>query len=765
MTDHRDGPDDHEVEALLRRHYRDLDPGTAPARLAANVRGRLSGAARQPDGAALARVPVAPVRALSGRARTQLGPSLALAAAVVLLAVAGLAVSRLSGQPAQASPTTAAAPSGTTTVQSTAPGSPQASPSPSGSASPAVAGGSAQLAMAFADRSHGVVVGAYGGRGAVWATSDEGQDWTAVPVDAPPLDSAAMVGTHAWASASCSDSATGGCSPTVLESLDGGLTWTTVASADVTSLSFVDAQDGFAVDASTPGAPGLLATHDGGRTWTALGGAAPCEAGYFPVAVSFGDAQHGWAACSSGKAALGSSPKEFVATADGGATWSVRSRADGGVASAGSLPFAGDFRGVDMLGSGTGVAWLAIEGLIRTTDGGATWSRLPLGSAGGNLEWPGAAITPDGMLFALTVDATAADGSATFNLGLDNGQTWKPYTQFSRLPAPGASPTPQPPAAVQPATPDAVAFLDAAHGIAVGGDATNAYAWRTADGGATWAVAPLGAGAARALAVSGQSAWTDLLVCPADAAPGNPACTGSVERSNDGGATWTVVGHANLTSISFGDATHGFGVGFEPPSTGAGTATGGFGTALYATSDGGATWAPLADSRPCGTFDPVSVSFVSASHGWVGCSSVIGAGSGLKGVMETTDGGRTWSWRARISYPGGPKDIGSITSSDYLATIAMAADGSGLITGQRGSTIRTADGGRTWVSCPPGQFDAFTTSGAAILPGGPWYVVQSGWLNATLTTMESRLMRSADRGASWTQVGGWLPTPPPSPGP
>jgi photosystem II stability/assembly factor-like uncharacterized protein len=759
VKDRGDGVGEPEVEALLRRHYRRLDPGPAPARLVASVRARLSGRAEHPEGAPVGRIPVAPVRVFAHGSRVQVGPSLALAAAVVLLAVTGFAVSRLSGQPAQASPSMPATASGSGVISSPVGGSPQASVQPAGTTPPGPAvAGSTQSAMAFSDRSHGIVVGAYEGRGAVWTTADEGQDWTAVPVDAPPLDSVTMLGTKAWASASCSGDPTGTCQPTVLESSDGGATWAAIASTAVTSLSFVDAQDGFGIGPSSPAPQHLLATTDGGATWAAAPGPAPCETGFFPVAVSFADAQQGWVACGSGKAALGSSPKEFVATLDGGATWVVRSRADGGVAAGDSLPFSGTFRGIDMLSSGTGVAWLATDGLIRTTDGGATWARLPLGDAGGSLEWPGAAITADGMLFALTVDVSSSDTSAVFNLGLDDGRTWKPYTQFGRLPAPGASPTPQPPAAVQPATPDAVAFKDATHGIAVGSDATTAYVWRSSDAGSTWSVEPLGAGALTTLAVAGPSAWTDLLVCPADAAPGNPTCTGSIERSDDGGATWTLVGHANLTSLSFGDATHGFGVGPEPPSANAGT-SGGLGTAIYATVDAGATWTPLADSRPCGRFDPVSVSFVSASHGWVGCSSVIGAGSGLKGVMETTDGGRTWSWRARIDYPGGLTAIGTITSSDYLQTIAMAADGSGFITGQRGSTIRTSDGGRIWTSCPPGQFDAFSTSGAAILPSGPWYVVQSGWLNASLTRTESRLMRSTDRGASWSQVGGWLPSP------
>ena len=59
MTDHRDGLDEPGLEALLRRHYRQLDPDPVPVRLAASVRSRLSGGGERHDDAPVGRVPVA----------------------------------------------------------------------------------------------------------------------------------------------------------------------------------------------------------------------------------------------------------------------------------------------------------------------------------------------------------------------------------------------------------------------------------------------------------------------------------------------------------------------------------------------------------------------------------------------------------------------------------------------------------------------------------------------------------------------------------
>ncbi len=747
------------AEALLRAHYAELDPGALRPETSAQIRAQLEAAAGH-RGRAPTQLRLDPVRGASLTGRLGLGWSLAAAAVVALLVVSWIAVGRLAGPPVAGSPSALLSPGASAPVVAS-PGASAGSgvPSPSGDtdAPSATASASDQRAIAFADRNHGIVVGGYQGQGAVWATANEGQDWTSTIVPTAPLDSVTVLGSLAWASATCVG-ADPGCTPAVLESQDGGATWAVIAATSVGSLSFVDAQHGFGVDAGSQGSTHVLATTDGGRTWATAAGAAPCETGFAAAAVSFADANNGWVACEA-ESAVGNSSKEVVATSDGGASWTVRSRIRlAGNSPVGSLPLPGTFRSLDMLASGTGVAATWNEGLIRTTDGGATWTRLPLGAVGGSLQWPGAAITGDGGLFALTMDVTSNDTSATFNLGLTDGRDWKPYGEFARLPAPGTSPTLEPASPPQPALASSVAFFDATHGIATGGDANHAYLWRTADGGKSWSVSAHGGTSASIMAIHGDRAWMAVSTCPAGAQAGDSACTASIERSDDRGATWAVIGHATLTSMSFGNAKVGFGIGPLPHSA-SGDTTSGNGLGPYTTLDGGATWSPLANSRPCGSLDPVSVSFVSATQGWLGCEGMGGAGEASKGVMETIDGGRTWTWRSRVYGPSGSTNIGSISITDYLAFLSMDADGRGMWVGLRNSTFRTSDGGRTWVSCPPGEFDAFQTSGAAIVPGGPWFVVQSGSNIGTDPVGAARLMRSDDEGASWTQVGGFIPSP------
>lgn len=123
-----------------------------------------------------------------------------------------------------------------------------------------------------------------------------------------------------------------------------------------------------------------------------------------------------------------------------------------------------------------------------------------------------------------------------------------------------------------------------------------------------------------------------------------------------------------------------------------------------------------------------------------------GAGQAPKGVAETTDGGQTWTVRARVTPPSSP--VGSISISDYLDGIAMRPSGVGLAWEGRGGTLRTTDGGRTWTPMPPGGSDA------GPIPAGGWAITDRDWLillwdpNAQTTV----LYATDDGGATWRVV-------------
>jgi hypothetical protein len=139
------------------------------------------------------------------------------------------------------------------------------------------------------------------------------------------------------------------------------------------------------------------------------------------------------------------------------------------------------------------------------------------------------------------------------------------------------------------------------------------------------------------------------------------------------------------------------------------------------------------------------VSFVDEEHGWIGCLGIGGAGETPKAVVETADGGRTWSLRS-ATFPGRP-DVGSITIGDDLAGLAMRPDGIGMAWGSRGLTMRTADGGRTWHSMPPGEWDV-------VVAGSGWATSDTAWTLLLWDGDRGRQVVEATTGAgrSWAEM-------------
>jgi photosystem II stability/assembly factor-like uncharacterized protein len=262
------------------------------------------------------------------------------------------------------------------------------------------------------------------------------------------------------------------------------------------------------------------------------------------------------------------------------------------------------------------VVWIAAEdgSLLRTTNGGADWTRVELGITAnlralaqvGGTGWavgdggivrktsnqgaswiaqtPGTLRTLRGVSVFDADHAWAVGDGGIVIATSDGGATWRiAQTSAARL--------------------HAVYFIDELAGLAVGqGGAILA----TSDGGQTWANAASGTSAhLRALAVFGTTlAW----------AAGQ---SGTIARSVDGGATWlpcNTPSGATLYAIAFRDQNEGW-------------AAGQGGVVLH-TTDGGANWS-LED---VGTqADLRALSFFGSDPGWlVGDASTalrIGGGS------------------------------------------------------------------------------------------------------------------------------------------
>jgi len=214
----------------------------------------------------------------------------------------------------------------------------------------------------------------------------------------------------------------------------------------------------------------------------------------------------------------------------------------------------------------------------------------------------------------------------------------------------------------------------------------------SADGGATWALQPLPAGAGYLHAVTCVSivrCWT------AGEADLGGSSSGVVFATADGGATWTAQldtppdQASFLDGVSCADASHCVVVGeLRSP---AGTA---FTAAAYTTADGGGTWTP-ATSFPAGL----------SSLTGVACPTVTtcrATGTRLldqtqvsysAALVTSADGGATWSPRTI------PAGIESLTGIACPSTAACTAIGYRVASGAaRGVVLGTSDGGAHWAA-------------------------------------------------------------------
>jgi photosystem II stability/assembly factor-like uncharacterized protein len=259
--------------------------------------------------------------------------------------------------------------------------------------------------------------------------------------------------------------------------------------------------------------------------------------------------------------------------------------------------------------------------VVRTVDGGATWTRVAVPDADGLDFRDIEAFSPDA---ACILAIGPGDKSRIYRTG-DGGRTW--VLQFTN---PDSR-----------AFYDAVAFWDAKTGVAVGDPVDGRFTIiRTTDGGRTWTPVPA-ANVPEALPGEGAFAasGTCLVVQGARLAwfGTGGAARARVYRTADQGLTWAVAdtpimaGNASsgIFSLAFSDAARGIAVGgdyrLERES----------GDNLSITGDGGRTWA-FAGATRLRSFRS-AVAYVPGSNG----RRLIAVGPG--GTDASADGGLTWT--------------------------------------------------------------------------------------------------------------------------
>jgi photosystem II stability/assembly factor-like uncharacterized protein len=187
--------------------------------------------------------------------------------------------------------------------------------------------------------------------------------------------------------------------------------------------------------------------------------------------------------------------------------------------------------------------------LLRTTDGGATWTRIPTENAPPVLAGE-AAFAASGTCIAVQGASnvwigTGGGARARVFRSSDRGRTWR--VADTPLHAGGAS-----------SGIFSVAFTDAVHGIVVGGDYRQPKTPLdnvavTSDGGKTWTLAkgPLPSGYMSAVAyIPGTKGRSLVAVGLAGTA-----------HSTDGGQSWAMVDTVPYNSVAFGSRDAGWAVG------------------------------------------------------------------------------------------------------------------------------------------------------------------------------------------------------------
>jgi photosystem II stability/assembly factor-like uncharacterized protein len=259
---------------------------------------------------------------------------------------------------------------------------------------------------------------------------------------------------------------------------------------------------------------------------------------------------------------------------------------------------------------------------------------------------------------------------------------------------------------------------------------------RTQDGGQHWetvlAIPTDGSQSIRQIqAVDGLRAWA----ITQDQSPCQGFCRTDLQRTTDGGRTWTTLLHAKIAAIRFASAGRGWIALIDTPGPGS--------SEVRETSDGGTTWRASLDTN---TGFVASLDAATTSIAWLltNNTAYCSASDCAKyDLFRTDDGGLSWS------NLGNPKDFTKGCSGGNLDGPLFASTGRGwlgLSLGAGGAAVgpggilRSEDGGRTW-SCATAPANISVVSAAD--PLHVWAMRQHRLTDA------AALYATEDGGATW----------------
>jgi photosystem II stability/assembly factor-like uncharacterized protein len=373
---------------------------------------------------------------------------------------------------------------------------------------------------------------------------------------------------------------------------------------------------------------------------------------------------------------------------DGGATWS---RSGSGLPKSevnGVNAFAFDARRHTIV-----YAAVSGHGVYKSTNGGASWLPVRTGMGGSPIV---VALAADPRAAGVVYAGTDRGVYKT----IDGGGHWRLATTLSVSAL-----------AIDPKRP-ATLYAAAYSGV-----------FKSTDGGATWKPSSRG--------IPGGLVPQSLAIDPRRSATLYMGTFERVYKSVDAGASWVSTGaglpaETTLSALAIDPA--------DPRILFAGS----FGKGIYRSDDAGASWFPVEAGltnrqvwtlavHPQGT----------ALYAGTGDGGRINQGGGPGGVFETTDG-RTWHRTVR----------GLVASS--VRTVAVAAGDAAVLWAGTDSLglFRSPNGGRVWRRAPIPELDGELRD-IAMDPTSPGTVYV---LASSQTTPGFRLFKTADSGATWSRL-------------
>jgi photosystem II stability/assembly factor-like uncharacterized protein len=318
------------------------------------------------------------------------------------------------------------------------------------------------------------------------------------------------------------------------------------------------------------------------------------------------------------------------------------------------------------------------------------------------------------------------------------------------------------------AEPEGIAFWDARNGLMVetlatatcvsgSGSCPDGLIERTTDGGQSWTMVDRLAVPLDAVAVAPRGvAWVTSAPCY-DESP-NYCVSRRLFVTSDGGASWRRISSSTpVNSVSAVSAEVAWAVATVGKGPGAPVDT-----TLVRTTDGGRRW--LRQTDPCERTREVglwAVQFATASSGSVLCVGQPATDFQPKALFTTTDGGATWQLRSECLL-GASRRVGELGCTGYLPGIQLLADGRGWEWSDRYGLASTSDGGGHWREIAKQVVfdDANNVVSASLVNDASGFIL----INQPQGSCPSgdcgpRLLRTRDAGVRWRLVMAWRPWP------